>query len=233
MRKDKEEAEKLRREGASYNEIYRKLKIPRATLSDWFSQVDWSQAVKERLSKEVFDASAVRIQELNKIRGARLERVYDEARNEARHEFEALKYNPLFIAGIMLYWGEGDKRNRCHVRLINTDPDMVKLFVFFLKNTCLIPEARIKAAVTIYPDLDPTTCVAYWSKHSEIKREKFTKPIVIQGRHKTNRLSYGMCTVVITSTYFKVKMLEWIKLLPKQLMEREYYVNITNAAGLV
>ncbi len=85
----------------------------------------------------------MRIRELDRIRGLNLTRVYEEARSEARQEFEQLKYHPLFIAGLMLYWGEGDMRSRSQVRLINTDPEMIPLFVFFLRHVCLIPEKKL------------------------------------------------------------------------------------------
>ena len=109
MRKDKEIAFNMRRSGKSYNEIRSALKIPRATLSGWFSKVDWSNDIAKKLAVAVQKQHTVRIIELDKIRGTHLKRAYEEAREEARTDLFELRYNPLFIAGLMLYWGEGDK----------------------------------------------------------------------------------------------------------------------------
>lgn len=226
MRKDKEIAFSMRREGKSYNEIRTILKIPKATLSGWFSKINWSKNVAKKLADAVQKQHTIRLIELDKIRGIHLKRLYEEAREEARTEFEELKYNPLFIAGLMLYWGEGDKLTKYSTAITNTDPDLIRLYVFFLRNACRIPEEKIKAHVLVYPDLNEVDCRKYWALESGIDISRFTKNTTILGRHKTRRIKYGVCIVGISSTYLKVKVLEWLKLLPKELMNREYYENI-------
>lgn len=228
MRKDKEEAFRLRREGNSYTQIRGKLRIPLATLSDWFRDVDWSGEVKRRLQEESKKTSAIRIRELDRVRGEHLEKVYEEAREEARQELETLKYNPLFISGIMLYWGEGTKTIRNQVRFANSDPEMIRFYVQFLRKACFIPEEKIKAAVTAYPDLEEESVKRFWSFASDIPLSRFHKTQVIQGRHPTKRLAYGVCTVVISSTYFREKVLLWLKSLPGELIDKRYYENIAN-----
>lgn len=233
MRKDKPLATDMRRRGNSYLEIQKRLKIPKATLSDWFGGIHWSAKIKERLIEAATAKSTVRIRELDRVRGLHLKRIYEEAKEEARLEFKLLQYNPLFIAGLMLYWGEGDKRTHYQTRLVNTDAEMIRLFVFFLTRACRIPEDKIRASVTIYPDLNPSLCIEYWSNVSGINRKSFTKCVTILGRHKERKLTYGMCNVIISSTYFKTKILEWLRLLPKELMGKRYYDNMAVDAGMV
>ena len=216
----------MRRSGKSYNEIRSALKIPRATLSGWFSKVDWSNDIAKKLAVAVQKQHTVRIIELDKIRGTHLKRAYEEAREEARTDLFELRYNPLFIAGLMLYWGEGDKLTKYSTAITNTDPDLIRLYVFFLKNACRIPEDKIKAHVLIYPDLNEKTCRRYWAHESGVDLSHFTKSTTILGRHKTRRIKYGVCMIGISSTYFKVKMLEWLKLLSKELMNEAYYAKI-------
>lgn len=216
----------MRRAGKSYAEILAALKIPKATLSDWFGQANWSRDVRKKLTKAVTAVSTERLRALNQTRGNNLKSAYDEAREEARKELPELKYNPLFIAGLMLYWGEGDKVTRHNTRLTNTDPEMIRLFVSFLLHACRIPEERIKASVLVYPDLDASRCLAYWSKASGVSSNKFTKCIAIRGRHKTKRLPNGVCIIVVSNSYFKTKILEWMRLLPKELMDKKYYASM-------
>lgn len=226
MRKDKEIAIQLRSAGRSYNEIVAALKIPKSTLSEWFSRENWSVEIRKKLTDAAQLVSVVRMKELDRIRGTHLARIYEEARVEAREEFEQLKYNPLFIAGVMLYWGEGDKVTKHQVRLTNSDAEMSRLFVHFIKKICQVPSAKIRANVLIYPDLDPVACIDHWSEKTTLDKRSFTKCVTIQGRHKTKRLSHGVCIVIVSSTYLKVKVLEWLKLLPGELMSKGYYVNI-------
>ncbi len=223
MRNDKEKAIELRKLGKSYKQIKAELQIPLGTLSEWFSGEDWSERIKKKLVETSKVTSTARLVALDKIRGQHLERVYAEAREEAKAELETLKYNPLFIAGLMLYWGEGDRKTKQQVRLNNSDPELIRLFVVFLENVCRIPSEKIRANVLIYPDIDEASNRRFWSFASGISLGRFTKSIRIQGRHKTARLRYGVCNIVVSSTYFKVKMMEWLKLLPKELMNKGYY----------
>lgn len=233
MRHDKAEATQLRRSGKSYQEILRILAVPRSTLSGWFGKEDWSAKIRQQLTADTRDTHNLRLVDLNKIRGENLELAYDEARRVAAEEFELLKYNPIFIAGIMLYWGEGDKATRGQVRLTNTDPEMLKLYYIFLKDVCRISTKRIGAHVLLYPDLNEKATLEYWSSRIGIPLERFIKCTTIQGRHPTKRLGYGVCMVYVSSSYFKAKVNEWLALLPQELISRRYYENIKPEAGIV
>ena|SRR3989344_1502456 len=233
MRKDKGNALQMRKSGKSYGEIYAALKIPKATLSGWFSKIDWSDDMAKKLAAAAQKQHTVRLIELDKIRGAHLKHAYEEARKEAETEFEELKYNPLFIAGLMLYWGEGDKLTKYSTAITNTDPNLIRLYVFFLKNACRIPEEKIKAHVLIYPDLNEGDCRKYWAHESGVDLSRFTKSTTIMGRHKTRRIKYGVCMIGVSSTYLKVKILEWLKLLPRELMNEAYYAKIERSAAMV
>lgn len=222
----------MRRSGKSYAEIFALLKIPKSTLSDWFANSDWSHDLKQRLSKSAQVEHTIRLRELNKLRGVNLKQAYVEAREEARIEFETLKYNPLFIAGVMLYWGEGDKLTNYSTKITNTDPHLIRLYVFFLEKVCRIPKEKIRGHILIYPDLNEETCRLYWASRAHIDLSRFTKCTVIQGKRTIRPLAYGVCMIGISSTYFKVKMLEWLKLLPTELMNRSYYESISEQVDM-
>lgn len=226
MRKDKENAIEMRKMGMSYKEIKSALSIPKSTLSDWFSKREWSDEIRQRLTASAQIGHAVRLVDLNKIRGQHLTRAYKEACEGARKEFEFLKYDPLFIAGIMLYWSEGVKSARQGVKLTSSSPDKLRLYVEFLRGSCGISIEKIRAYVLTYPEIEEKTSRAYWSKKTDLPWEQFTKSSVIAGRQAKRRLGWGVCTISVSSTYFKQKVLEWIKLLPGELLRKEYYENI-------
>ena|SRR3989344_104871 len=217
MRKDKLKAIHLRKTGKSYNEIRTLLGIPKATLSDWFSKEKWSKSVKAVLKKINLEESKVRIVALDKIRGKNLARLYAEARQEAKEEFHVLKYHPLFVAGVSIYWGEGDKATSSGFRISNVDPLMIRTFRKFLTDVCRVDEKRIRAGLLLYPDLDDETCKKFWIKEAGLSPDCFTKSVVIQGREKKRRLVYGVCGLIYSSRFLKEKMLVWISLLGKEL----------------
>jgi hypothetical protein len=219
MRNDKDRATTLRKEGWSYRRLIEELGIPRATLSDWFGDKKWSQKVKDTLVRENLKTSREHMVRLDKIRGENLKLMYVKAREDARGDFEKLKHHPLFVAGVMIYWGEGDKVSKHGFRVTNSDPLLLKIFLEFLRKVCLNDEERIRAWVLIYPDLDADVCENYWSKQLGLSRKNFTKSIMIKGRHKTKRVNYGICTLGYSSRFLKEKMLIWMNLLAKDLIK--------------
>lgn len=70
--------------------------------------------------------------------------------------------------------------------------------------------------------LSEEVCKKYWVDQTSLKTEDFHKSIVIKGKHKTNRVSYGVCSVGISSAYLKRKLLIWINLLAQDLIKKNY-----------
>jgi hypothetical protein len=223
MRKDKEKALNLRKEGKSYREIKKALSVPVSTLSDWLSPNDWSKNITNSLAEIAKEKNTIRLRSLNGVRNEHLKHAYEEARNEAVKEFQILKYHPLFIAGIMLYCGEGDKVTKGHVKLTNTDMAMVKIYVNFLLSVCRIEKEKIRCSLLLYPDLDDEQCKKRWRENAGLDSIHFGKSTVIQGRHKTKRLQTGICIVSVSSNYFKEKILIWTKMLAEELISPNYY----------
>lgn len=219
MRDDKEQALQLRSFGKSYNEIRQELKISKGTLSEWLSKYQWSKDIAIKLARGAQEKSSVRMRYLDKIRGAHLERVYKEAEQEALQELETLKHHPLFIAGVMLYWGEGNKSMKNGaLRISNCDPGVIRLFQSFLIHICRVKPDKIKAQLLLYPDLSGSICREYWIKNAGLSVHQFTKDIFILGRHKTRRVEYGVCSLGFCSMYLKTKMRCWIRELPRFLL---------------
>jgi hypothetical protein len=223
MRKDKEEVIKLRKTGKSYNEIREELSIPKSTLSEWFRDQKWSNELAVKLAEKQKSKSIIRMRDLNKIRGANLDMLYKEAEKEAVEEFEQLKYHPLFMSALMIYWGEGNKASRNNCIIANTEYEMVRIFKLFLERICRVKRSRIRAWILLYPDLDEKVCKNYWMRNIGLKQEDFNKSIVIQGKHKTNKLQYGVCNLGVSSTYLKKKILLWIKLLAEDISNEKYF----------
>lgn len=218
MRADKDKAFALRQQGKSYRDICDKLGMSKSTLSNWFKGVDFSEKIRKSLVEESKRTSSTRIKDLNRTRGETLRASYEVAKQEAQMEMEKYKNDPLFISAVFAYWGEGDKLSRNQVRLTNTDPKMIQIFLEFLLIICKVPIEKIKLALFIYTDLNETVCKNFWSDITGI--QKFHKTQVLPSRHKTKKLPHGVCTVVVSNTYLKKKINLWIDQLPEMVLNR-------------
>lgn len=206
-----EEVVKLRRQGKSYRSISAETGVAKSSLSYFFKGLSWSEEIKERLTEEARVRSRDAIPVLTAKRTLYYQGKRNQYREEAERDFEYLVGDPLFIAGIMLYWAEGDnKMGSYNVRLGNTDWRIVKIFVDFAKYICKVPILDIRPTLILYNDLNERMCKEFWSRKIDIPKKQFYKTQYILGRHKTRRLENGICTVRIGGIGLKEKMKVWI-----------------------
>ena len=117
----------LRRSGLSYGEIMDLIPVKKSTLATWCREVRLTvaqvQAIKDR-----------RAQEPGLPRDTQRKRRLEiaEIRRQATAQVSTLIADPLWIAGIALYWAERSK-TRNQLRLANTDPDALRLFVSWVR----------------------------------------------------------------------------------------------------
>lgn len=209
------QAVKLRKDGNSYGDIQQKTSLSKGTLSNWFSHKQWSQQITEGLKVQNQRRNTERLIELSKRRHREALQRHDEYRKEARKEYGTLKTNPLFITGIALYWGEGDKVPNGRVSLINTDITMLQTIVNFYRNILHVSNSSIRAGLFIYRDIEKSDLLEYWSSGLQIPKTQFIKIQLLPSRSiLTKRKSqYGICSLYLSNTKIQIKMHEWIRLL--------------------
>ncbi len=218
MRHDKSKAFQLRRQGKSYREIQKMLYISRSTISVWFGDVKWSQKIKKRLTKKNNAGLKERMKRMaEKARGKRL-KLYRDKREQAIKMYEQFKKDQLFIAGLMIYWGEGDgKLENGKIRVANSNPFILKLFYQFLKKYFSEISQRAKMYLILYPDLDDDKCKKYWSHTIGIPLDKFFKSQYIRGRSLHRRLMCGVGNIIVSSRADKEIIYTWLKIKQEEI----------------
>ncbi len=105
----------------------------------------------------------------------------------------------LFGLGIGLYWGEGTKANLSSVRLGNTDPALIKIFISFLIKIFYIRKEDLKFGLQLFNDIDTEEALDFWIKKLNIERDQINKPIVTKSGHLgtyRRKSQYGVMTVM-------------------------------------
>lgn len=219
MRADRGLALQLRRQDKSYGQISRSLGVPKSTLAAWFRYDRLSQKTKRLLVKRAREKSRQTIKKLVASNKIRWEQWREKAREEARQTFSSLIKNSLFVSGLMLYWAEGDSKVWNPFRLTNTDPRMIALYTRFLVVSLKIPKETIRPTVILYPDLNEERCIRFWSKTIGVPKSQFYKTQFIKGHHPTRRLAHGICMITCGNRQLKEKVIVWIDLLSKKLLQ--------------
>ncbi len=120
--------------------------------------------------------------------------------------------NDLKITGVMLYWGEGAKTGNV-VNFSNSNPEMIVVFLRFLREVCGVDKERIKILIHMYPDHNSDTLQSFWSSVSGISRNNFYRPHIHDGKPGTykNKSVYGTASISYCDTKLLKLILVWIE----------------------
>ena len=102
----------------------------------------------------------------------------------------------LKIAGIMLYWAEGTLKGTT-VDFANSNPEMIEVFLKFLRNVCGVDERRLRVYLYCHSYCDMERLKVYWHKITRIPLDQFTKPYIREGNANLSKrkLLYGLVHV--------------------------------------
>ena len=206
----------FRRRGFTYAEIAKICDVSKSTVSNWLSNEHFSQAVKEENTTKAGRENAKRIALLNKARKAERARRYSEAVRSAETEYKHYRKDPIFMAGVMLYLGVGDRNQENIVRLSSARPEVHRLFISFAVQYLGAPKDKVKFWLLLYPDHKEVAAMKYWSRKIGLSVAHFYKNQVVPGKSKSQTLQYGVGNTIIGSTVLKHKLDRWVELARKE-----------------
>lgn len=166
----------MRREGVSIRKIAKKVGVSKSTVSLWCEDIVLTKEQQDKLIEDDKKGGSVgRVKAWKSIREERLRRLSRNIRRGAKLVGK-MSARDIFIAGVALYWAEGNKKNR---RLVfsNSDPMMIKLMIKWLVDCLSIPRGDIYCKVGInQTHRDRIAKVEqYWSEVTGIPLIEFRK----------------------------------------------------------
>ena len=126
-----------------------------------------------------------------------------------------MKYNLRQITGLLLWWTEGTKARQdkrwpntwhCAVEITNTNPEIISLFLDFLRKDIKIKESKLKLQLQIHEGDNQNQLEKFWSTITNIPKERFDKTIIRPVSNKVGK-SRGTCKIRYYSkeTYQKLE----------------------------
>ncbi len=111
----------------------------------------------------------------------------------------------------MLYWGEGSKTSN-EVGFSNSNPEMIKVFLLFLRQICGVEERRIKPMIHMYTDQDKNFLEEFWAGATGIDKNNFYRTYVHEGKRGTykNKSKYGTLGMGYADKKLLKLILDWI-----------------------
>ncbi len=180
----------LRRLGLSYGEIRELISVPKGTLAGWCREIRLSEAQVTAIKQRTGSQLGVP-RDTQRKRRMEVERIQSDAR-----EFALSNLNDSFwVAGTVLYWGEGSKTTRS-LELANADPRALRLFMAWTRRY-LDVNSNCVAALNLHANNDERLALLFWQRELELSPSDFNKSYIKPDGtgHRKNHLPYGVCRV--------------------------------------
>lgn len=205
----------LRRSGLSYSEIRAVIPVPKSTIANWCRDIrldaDQSDAIRRRTGSASRTGTSIDTQwrrraEIAAIRAA--------AAEHAAQRFS----DPVFVAGVSLYWGEGAKTVN-DLSMTNADPRVLLSFITFVR-AHLDPDARFSMSLNLHEGDDERRAREFWRLNLGLATAPFTKSYTKPAGtgHRKKHLPHGICRVRVRrgSDHWH-RTMEWIDALAEHL----------------
>lgn len=206
---EKIEAIRLRKTGKSYREIRKRLKVSKSTLSLWLRDVQLTEKQKKYLYHTLKQQNAYR---LAKKKQEEKKKKIKEITELSIKESQKLYKKSFFVAGLMLYWAEGDKSKESEiVKFSNSDPKMIKLMMRWFEQVCKVPKNKFHIGLHIHSLHCRKNIEKYWSTITKIPLKQFQKTQIkptTLGQRK-NPLYNGTCSIRIGNKDLFRKIMGW------------------------
>lgn len=219
----REKALTLRKEGRTYQEIAQSLKIsiPKSTLSYWCRSIPlpngYKRKVREYNLSNLEKARKIALQIQKKKRGNYLESLKDRNIHLAQLIEDP---NIAKIALAVLYLGEGRKNiKRSSLMFGNSDPNIVKLFLYLLRSCYTIDESKFRCTVQSRADQKTAELENFWQDVTKIPASQFYKARIdprTVGKISKKPEYKGVCRLDYFSAELLIELLQIAEMLCKR-----------------
>jgi len=201
LKNKKLEAIYLRRKGYTYQEIIKKIKIAKSTLSNWVHQ-EISQSEQKEIKKTTVKKGLLKLIKINKNRSINVQKKEREIQKKYAEQIKEIDTAALFWLGLGLYMAEGAKTGRWKPVFYNSDPVLNKIMVDYFLKICIAPKNRIHIQLVLHKGISENKAKQYWSRILKIPARMFYKASFIEsksskGKRPINTLPYGTIQIAV------------------------------------
>ncbi len=189
----REKAIELRKQGLSYREIMAEIPVAKSTLGDWLHSVGLAQFQKQRLTEKKLAGMKRGWEARHAQRVAITKEIYENAKAQIR----SLSKREIWLIGAALYWAEGSKEKEhspgSRVAFTNGDPNMICLFLYWLKEICGRDLSDLTLDLYIHELQKDRTreIIDFWAKIINCDPAYFQHVYYKRGNPKTLRKNVG------------------------------------------
>lgn len=195
----------------SYSQIRKQLKVSKSTLSYWLRDFPLSESRIAELKHEGWTNGEASRERFRKTMREIREKKADEQYRAQLVKMRQLPGIAYYVAGLMLYLAEGDKKNVGRISIANTDCRTISFFMRWLERFMDVDLNRIKIQLHLYETMKIDEEFEFWRKALGFNIKQFYKPSIrpVLKNSFNYRESYrhGTCSTYYLSTEKKTELM--------------------------
>ncbi len=181
----KETAKKMRKNGASFGDISKKLHVAKSTLSFWFKDIILKESIIRKIKTK------------GRIKSTRALLLYSEHKRKERIQRNILQKKEgakilgtlsdrdVLMVGLGLYWGEGYKYENGELGFTNSSPFMIRFYFKWLELWGVKKDSLIfRLTINDFFKKEEHNIKNFWVHFLDVKQEQFSKTTLIKTKLK-------------------------------------------------
>jgi hypothetical protein len=105
---------------------------------------------------------------------------------KGRSDVGQISQRDLFMLGLALYWGEGYKQGSQELGFTNSNAEIIRLYIHWLRQIYGVEKARLilRVSINVSHKHRVQEVTQFWSRIAGVPLSQFTKPSLIQSKSK-------------------------------------------------
>lgn len=207
-----EKARKLRAEGWSYKEICEVVPVTKSSISLWCSDIPLTKTQRTRLKKLSLGAASRGRKTWADMRRASKQELLEKLAQQAQIEIGTLSKREWFVAGIMLYAGEGDKTQE-RIGMANSNPAILQFMLEWLIEFLKLDRDHFHVHLYLHVGRSEKKSRDFWAKTLRLKKAQIVyvyRPLP-RPSHKGNIHKFGVCSIRFHNRLAHRRLMAWVR----------------------
>lgn len=193
-----------------YKAIAEQVKVSKSTLSRWLEDLPLSEERILELRREAWSIGEVKRERFRQTMRAKRDERDLQTYLRQKKKLARISEQSMFIAGLMLYAAEGDKKAKADIAFTNTDPVLVLFFVRWIVRFLGFPKERLRIQLHLYENMDIRAEERFWLRELGLSRKQLWQSQVRTLRPKSfsyrDTSRHGTCKLYVGSVPKKAEV---------------------------
>lgn len=173
----------------SYGAIKECLGVPKSTLSYWLKDYPLSKKEIVALRQKQWKATEASREKYRETRRIQKAQEFQGVLTQEKRNMSKITQEEWYLAGLMLYLGEGAKKKDSSLVLANSDPRIIKFFIWWLQKFLSVSKDELRIQLHLYESMDVPKEQKFWLGYLGLQKQQMYKSSI--RKLQKSSFSYG------------------------------------------